>query len=155
MRLDVRVAKKADIPGIIIVWKEFMRMLRQTNPHYWKVKKGQFAFTKYLEDILTKNEELVTIAVKEKEVIGFSLAYIETLPEWFGSTQIGLIRYLAVSKGTRGQGVGDQIFTFVKDWFSSFGIKRIELYVLNGLQASDFWNKKGFTPFMDRRFLEI
>ncbi|MBT8367892.1 MAG: GNAT family N-acetyltransferase [Deltaproteobacteria bacterium] len=113
------------------------------------------SFTKYLEDILDKNEQLVAVAVKENKVIGFSLAYIETLPEWFESTRIGLIRYLAVPEGAQGKGIGDQIFTFVKDWFSSFGIKRIELYVLNGLQASNFWKKIGFLKFMNRRFLEI
>jgi N-acetylglutamate synthase-like GNAT family acetyltransferase len=98
---------------------------------------------------------ILTRAEKDKKLIGFSLAHIKTLPEWFGSTRIGLIRYLAVSEGNRRKGVGNQIAIFVKDWFSSFGIKRIELYVLKGLPASDFWTKLGFIEFMDRRFMEI
>ena len=155
MRVEVRKAEISDVPGIVAVWIEFMAMLRQTNSDYWVMENGESAFNKYLEEILDKDEQLVAVAVEEKKVIGFSLAYIETLPEWFGSTQIGLIRYLAVSEGARGKGIGDQIFTFIKGWFSSFGIKRIELYVLKGLQASDFWQKLGFTSFMDRRFLEL
>ena len=155
MRFDVRQAEIADIPGIVKIWKEFMTVLRRTNPHYWKVKNGQSSFTKYLEDVLADTEILVAVAEKDKNLIGFSLANIETLPEWFGSTRIGLIRYLAVSENNRRKGVGNQMATFVKDWFASFGIKRIELYVLMDLPASDFWKKIGFIAFMDRRFLEV
>lgn len=68
---------------------------------------------------------------------------------------IGLIRYLAVSGSAQGHGVGEQLFTYVRKWLKSFGINRIELYVLKGLRASNFWKKQGFAPFMDRRFLEI
>ena len=88
-------------------------------------------------------------------MVGFSLAYIETLPEWFGATRIGLVRYMPVSKEVRGQGAGAQLFTFVRDWFSACGITRIERFVLKGLRASDFWEKQGFVPLLDRRFLEI
>ncbi len=154
MGIDVREAEIGDIPHIVEVWQEFMIMLRRTNPHYWKVKNGRSAFTKYLEDVLAQTEVLVAIAERDKKLIGFCLAHIETLPEWFGSNRIGLIRYLAVSEGNRGRGVGNQITTFVKDWFFSFEIKRIELYVLKGLPASKFWTKLGFIEFMDRRFLE-
>lgn len=66
MRVDVREAAKSDIPDIIGIWWEFMTVLRHTNLHYWKVKNGQSAFTKYLEEILPKSEDLIAVAIKEK-----------------------------------------------------------------------------------------
>ena len=155
MGIDVRKAAISDIPGIMDIWKEFMTLLRSTNPNYWKVKNGPSAFTKHLEKTISEKKDLVAVAVKDDTVVGFSLAYIETLPEWFGGARIGLVRYMAVSEGARGKGTGGQLFAFVRDWFSSWGITRIELYVLKGLQASSFWEKMGFLPFVDRRFLEI
>ena len=64
---------------------------------------------------------------KETGLVGFSLALIEILPEWFGSEQIGLLRYQAVSENYRGRGVGHELITFVIDWYRSLGINRIEL----------------------------
>jgi GNAT superfamily N-acetyltransferase len=96
-----------------------------------------------------------TATTGKSGLVGFSLAQIETLPEWFGAEQIGLIRYLAVSENYRGGGVGHEMVTFVIDWFRSLGISRAELHVLKGLPASGFWSKIGFKAFMDRRFREI
>lgn len=155
MKLEVRRAEAADIPGIVEVWAEFMDLLKRTNPHYWKVRNGRSAFTGYLEGILAQKESLVAVGESDHRLLGFCLAHLDPLPEWFGSARIGLIRYLAVSEAAQDKGVGYRIATFVQDWFASQGVKRIELYVLRGLPASGFWEKIGYKVFMDRMFLKI
>lgn len=156
MSIHVRKAEERDIPGIVTIWEEFMEFLRCTNRHYWKIRDGRSAFSRYLVSTLSKADVLLVAAEEtDRSLIGFSLAHIETLPEWFGSEQIGLLRYLAVSESYRNRGAGYEMATFVIDWFRSLGISRIELYVLKGLPASRFWSKIGFNEFMDRRFIEI
>lgn len=156
MTVIVRQAKESDIFNIVALWEEFMEMLPRVNPHYWKTRNGGDAFSKYLEANLGEINVLVTVAEKNGAgLVGFSLALIEVLPEWFGSERIGLIRYQAVSKNFRGKGVGHAMTNFIIEWFRSKNISRIELYILKGLPAYDYWSKIGFKDFMDRRFLEI
>lgn len=152
----VRKAEERDIPGIVALWDEFMLLLRSTNPDYWEVRDGRAAFSKYLEGTFRETGLSVTVAeVEGAGLVGFALAQIDTLPEWFGSEQIGLIRYLSVSEPYRGRGVGQEMAAYVIDWFRSKGISRIELYVLKDLPAAGFWSKRGFKVFMDRRFMEV
>ena len=86
-------------------------------------KDGQAAFTNHLVSVLAGPEVMVAVVEEGGNVVGFCLAHIETLPEWFGRERIGLIRYVAVSEDSRGKGIGFQITTFVLDWFRSFGIR--------------------------------
>jgi GNAT superfamily N-acetyltransferase len=154
--VNVRKAEEGDIPGIVALWEEFMELLRHTNRDYWKVSNGRAAFSRYLVGAVGETDVLVAVSEeKGTGLVGFSLARIETLPEWFGSEQIGLVRYLSVAEDHRGRGVGHEMAAFVIDWFRSLGIRRVELYVLKGLPASDFWSKLGLKEFMDRRFVEI
>ena len=110
----VRKADERDVPDIVALWEEFMELLRCTNRHYWKVRDGRAAFSRYLVSTFRVTDVFVTVAEKQGAgLVGFSLAQIETLPEWFGAEQIGLIRYLAVSENYRGGGVGHETVTFV------------------------------------------
>ena len=156
MTVNVREAEEKDIVEIVALWKDFMVMLPQINPHYWKTIDGADAFSIYLSNNLVSSDVLVTVAEKnEVGLVGFSLALVEILPEWFGSEQIGLIRYQSVSKKFRGKGVGHAMTNYIIEWFRSKSISRIEVYVLKGLPASEYWSQIGFKEFMDRRFLEI
>ena len=156
MPVNIRKADQQDIPGILALWEDFMELLRDMNPHYWVVKNGRAAFSRYLERMIGEAGVLVAAAeMGGTGLLGFTLAQVETLPEWFGSEQIGLIRYLAVSDTYRGKDIGQEMAAFTIDWFRSKGISRIELYVLKDLPASDFWSKVGFKVFMDRRYMEI
>jgi GNAT superfamily N-acetyltransferase len=156
MTVHVRKADEGDTSDIVKLWEEFMAFLRRTNRHYWKIKDGRAAFSRYLMSAFREADVLVTVAEKKGTgLVGFSLAQIEILPEWFGSEQIGILRYQSVSENCRGRGIGHEMTSFVIDWFRSLGINRIELYVLKGLPASEYWSKMGFKEFMDRRFMEI
>ena len=156
MAVMVREAVETDISDIMDIWEEFMAFLRDTNKDYWKVENGYAAFSKFLLSACDDQDTLVAVAENESgQIIGFSLALIDTLPEWFESQRIGLIRYVAVLENNQSKGTGYKLATFVMDWFRSRGIKRVELYVMKGLKASDFWSKMGFEVFMDRRFIEI
>lgn len=156
MNFTIREAQESDLPDIVSLWSAFMEMLPQINNNYWDVKDGRQAFQKYLKFSLEKQDVLVTLAENETDnLVGFSLSLIEELPEWFGSEKIGLIRYQAVAAKFHGKGVGQAMTDFIFSWFRKRNIRRVELYVLEGLAASDYWLKIGFKTFMDRRFIII
>lgn len=154
MKTQVRKVLPGDIPAVVAIWREFMTMLADTNPDYWDGRRGAAAFSAHLEAVLSSTDALAAVAETDGHIAGFALARVEALPEWF-DTRIGLIRYLAVSPDARGLGVGKALFDAVVQWFRSQDIERVELYVLDGLPASGFWDRMGFKRFMERRFLNV
>ena len=133
-----------------------MELFAQTNPYYWELDHdgGKF-FSAHLIESLSNSETTIVVAEDRKEILGFTLAYVESLPEWFGSRRIGFIRYMGVSAEVRDKKIGTMMFEFVISRFREQKINRVELYVLSGLPAAAFWQKLGFSTFMERRFLEI
>lgn len=155
MTVRVREANQKDTEGIVTIWGRFMALLRRTNQHYWKVA-DPTAFSEFISRAYKKDQVFVVVAENvQNELVGFTLAQIEILPEWFGSQKLGMIRYQAVSEDYQGKGVGSAMTDFVIDWYRSLGIIRVELNVLSGLSSSKYWSKIGFKEFMHRRFIEI
>ena len=154
--VDIRETTLGDIPDVVDIWRDSMELYRRTNPNYWKLsKKGEKAFCNHVAETLSKPDASVIVAEENGTLVGFTLVYVESLPEWFETQQIGLIRYMAVSSVARGKKVGAMMFDFAIKWFRERRVNRVELYVLNGLPASGFWQKLGFSTFMERRFLEL
>ena len=150
-----RKATEKDIEQIMEIWLDFMHYLRDINPDYYALSPDHTSFSDFLAKSMDREERSIFVAEEEGIVCGFLLAFVEALPEWFGEEKIGLIRYLAVREGKQQKGIGQQLFDQSIQWFSSEKIKRVELYVLQGIPASDFWKKQGFRKLMDRRFLLI
>jgi GNAT superfamily N-acetyltransferase len=155
MDVVIRYANADDISNLIPIWIAFMNFLEECNPDYWEMVDGEGAFTRHLTNTLKDPRSLVAVAELNRTPVGFCLAYIEGLPEWFDAEKIGLIRYLAVSKDYHQEGIGQMLVSFMLDWFRTNGIERVEVSVLKGIPATSFWSKLGFKKFMDRRFLEI
>ena len=156
METIVRLASVDDVESIGSMWDEFMVYLRAINEDYWEVRNGRSEFVDYLASVLDSADVRIVVAESEKgETVGFALGLIDTLPEWFGSRRIGLIRYVAVSADVREQGIGQSLVDHLIAWYRSVGIERVELYVLAGLPAEGFWSRQGFKPFMDRRFITL
>lgn len=155
MDLVIRKAITGDIPQILRIWLEFMAFLAQNNPDYWMMTDGEHAFSKHLKISISEPQTLIAVAEVDEIIVGFCLAYIEQLPEWFGAEKVGLIRYLAISQDYRQQGFGKKLVSYMLGWFRHHGIERVEVFVLEGIPASSFWDKLRFKTFMDRRFLLI
>jgi len=153
--MEIRRAFEEEIPQIYEIWLAFMDYLRKINPDYYSLSSDNSSFSEFLKESIEKEERRIFIAAEEGEILGFLLAFIDTLPEWFGKEKLGLIRYLAVKEGHQQKGLGEDLLGHSLKWFKSEGIQRVELYVLEGIPASDFWKKQGFRKLMDRRFLLI
>ena len=150
----IRPANHSDIEHIIDIWNPFMMDLGKTNNDYYKKVDSQ-SFSNHLIDVIPSQKGILLISESKGEITGFILGYVEALPEWFGSKQIGLIRYLAIKEAHHNLGTGKSLLEEAVKWYKNKNIHRIELYVLNGLKADGFWRKMGFKPLMERRFIEI
>ena len=152
--MTIRPAHKQDIPEVLDIWVAFMDYLQIINSNYYElINKDDFSI--HLHYIIESPENHLIVAEEENGIIGFILGYEETLPAWFGSGKIGLIRYLAIREHFQNKGTGQLLFKAMRDWFLDKDIDRIELYVLEGLPANEFWKKMGFKSLMDRKFLNI
>ena len=156
MGVLARRATSEDLASIGAIWQDFMAYLSEVNEDYWEVSDDRSSFVDYLRSVLDDADARVAVAEGTSTgVVGFALGLIETLPEWFGSHRVGLIRYVAVSPEAQDQGVGHELVGHLIDWYRGLEIKRVELYMLAGLPAEGFWIKQGFKPFMDRRFITL
>jgi len=155
MNTSIRIARNDDIQDIVLIWSEIMQFLVNCNPDYRQNKDGESAFGLLIKRTIDDPKSIIIVYEADGTIVGFCWALIERLPEWFGSEEIGLIRYLAVSETNRQYGIGKKMAKYVIKWFHDMGINRIEVYVLKGIPASTFWEKMGFKVFIDRRFLEI
>lgn len=153
--MEIPKARKKDLGQIIQIWIEFMQYLQTVNADYYAAEVDKEAFFHYLNGMLGQHETNLIIAVEEQDILGFLVARQELLPAWFGGSELGLIRYLAVKQEQQERGVGKALVLNTLAWFREKGIRRIELYVLDGLPASTFWKKLGFQPLMERRFLQL
>ena len=151
----IRQFEQNDIPEILNLWQNFMQYLVEINDAYYELKDGKNAFKVHLEKIDSDVNTTLLVCEINREIVGFIYGYVESLSPWFGSAQIGIIRYLAVSDRAQKMGVGKALFNAIQMWFKMRGISRLELYVLNGLTANDFWEKMGFTTLMERKYLNI
>ncbi|MEL6676372.1 MAG: GNAT family N-acetyltransferase [Bacteroidota bacterium] len=151
----IRPAHPEDLPAIQALWEAFMLLLHQTHAGYYPVKLTEPAFQQQLLQQIMLPETCLLVAEEKEEIQGYLLAYITPMPPWFELEKIGLIRYLNISEHHRGKGLGQMLFDESMRWFREQQIERVELYVLQGLSASQFWEKQGFTPLMERRYLEV
>ena len=152
----IRPATQHDLSQIAQLWGDFMHFLQEINPDYYPISEnGIDFFAREMQNYLDSDLHFLHVAEKDGSVIGFGYGYIEKLPPWFGKKQIGMIRYLAVDRQYQRQQIGQMITNHLIEEFRSRGIKRVELYVLSGLQTSGFWKKMGFASMMDRRFLKL
>ncbi len=156
MLISTRDARPGDIDAIVEIWKDYMELLHHSNPVYWRLENPEDSFRDHLEHTFEKPEVRLLVAQEGRSrIAGFTLCHMECLPEWFGARPIGFIRYMAVAPEFRRHGVGRKMTVETVRWFAGAGISRVELFVLNGIEAASFWEKMGFSSFMDRRFLEI
>ena len=154
--IEYRKAIEKDIPAIVELWKEFIDFHKIRDSFFSRSKEGPENFGKFIAENLRKNEAIVYIAEKNNEVIAHILATIQNYPPAFEIRRYGLVNDLAVASAHRRIGIGQHLFSMVKDWFVKKEIKRIEIEVsvANELSTS-FWRKMDFRPYKETLYMEL
>ncbi len=147
--MEIRKATDADIPEIIILWKEFMDFHSALDSHLARSDEGHIEFAKWIGKLIEQEDNQVLVALMDSKVIAYSLSRILEMPPVMKTRKIGYINDLAVNSEFRRTGVGEKMLKEILAWFKANDIRRIELRALAANDAAvSFWKKRGFEVYM-------
>lgn len=87
---------------------------------------------------------VLAVAEEEGKLIGFAHGALKFLPDYLGSLRTGTITHVFVRPLHRGQDIGSKLVVMLEEWFESKKVHSVELQVITGNPASDFWEKAGY-----------
>jgi len=148
-------ATESHIPEIVEIWKEFMDFHSKIDPYFARNEEGHSKFEEWVKDLMKSDTAKVLVALKDGQVVAYSLSQINKRPPLFKEVDYGYVYDLAVKKEYRRKGIGEQMLAEILGWFKSHQITRIELMVLaKNHVAFSFWEKHGFKVFLNRMYAQ-
>lgn len=114
------------------------------------------AYWSSLRDCLLKSlkdeNTLMRSAKVDGRLVGFALPTIQDHGPLLAPERIGYVSLIVVSQESRRTRVGNTLWNSMQAWFLAQGIRDVELYTEVGNElATAFWERLGFTPFLERR----
>ncbi|MDR5693728.1 MAG: GNAT family N-acetyltransferase [Armatimonadota bacterium] len=154
--IEIRRATSFDIPQIVPLWKELAAYHATLDPAFAISPEGGEAYVEYLHTLMRNREALVVVALDQRELVGYAVGRVSTLPRTFLVRRRGYIHDVFVRESYRLRGVGRQLIGELLQWFRGQGITLVELTVaIQNAQALAFWEKLGFTTYMVHMKLEV
>lgn len=148
-KVEVLPVQDAHIPEIIKIWKEFMDFHKGIDLFFARSADGHIHQEKHIRDSMQSENAQVLVAVRNGEVVAYSISEIHVRPPVFCYRTFGVISDLAVKSAYRGKGIGGKMLEKIFEWFNSRNIHRIELRVVSENQIGyNFWKKHGFQDYM-------
>lgn len=151
--VEIILARKEHVKQIEAVWKEYLRVNSDAEP-LWNP--GQNAATDFMNELkkhLGSNDALVLVAVEQEQVVGFSIAEIDSEPPVFKLEKWGTITDIGIKKEYRRGSIGKKLVDETMKWFREKGITLVQIYALtNNSLAMSFWPKQGFRLFSQRMY---
>lgn len=151
----VRVAKKDDLPQINSIRRQVHLLHSQSRPDVFKAQ-----FGKDLEDILSEkfenNPSSVIVFEDSGKIKGFALTEAVIKEESPYNCERSFFRVVefGVDKNCRRQGIGTEIFDFIKDLAKQKHYSKIELDMWEfNENALQFYQAQGFKTY--RRYLDF
>jgi len=154
--VEIIEAKKAHIPEIIEIWKEFMDFHRDIDPFFARQENAHHRVKQYLLESIRSGKSQVLIALDGEKIAAYSLSRIAEYPPVFEHKIYGFISDIAVKQEYQRQEIGKYLLDEIKKWFAEQGVKRVELEVASKNEVGKFfWVKHGFEEYKSVMFLEI
>ena len=154
--LIIRSAAEGDIDGIIPVWKEFIELHSGIDPREAKKPHAEDIFKEMLREKIRGNTSGVLVAVKDNEIAGFILMAVRKDDPVFPDPDFGYVDIIAVAEKWRRHGAGELLYEEAEQWFRNKGLTHIELFIVPAnIQASAFWKKMGYSPYLNLLYKKI
>ena len=146
--IHIRAARMTDLPVILTLWRELQEINASFDPRLTLNTEASDWFLNYLREQLGNANMGVFVAENDKLVIGYTFGQIMRRPT-LASGDCGYVADLCVHHGWRGQGIGRQLYQYLRAWFQSHGLTAIEVQVVRANPASQaFWRKMGYGDFL-------
>ena len=104
---------------------------------------GDYVVNEYYENVLGLDTTVAFVAIVNNEIIGYIYGYIIDNDAYVD--KLAVLDALYVTNGYRGLKIGTRLIDIFKEWTNGFGVKYIEVKVLNENKiAYKLYEKLGF-----------
>jgi GNAT superfamily N-acetyltransferase len=114
--------------------------------NYWT------SFCDWLVKCQSEGNTLSLRAIINNKTVGFIIGIIQENGPLISPERVGYVSIMVVDKSHRAIGIGNALWTELRNWFLSKDIKYFELNTEFGNTVSgSFWKNRGFNTFLERR----
>ena len=152
----IRKATRRDLDAIVALAQELMDFHKALDPFFTRSADFDALFRRFALRNIRSTAVCVLVATVDERVVGYCQGMLDRHPPSLVKPEYGLILDLCVAAAYRRTGVGEQMFTAMREWFRNKGVRRIEVRhsTFNEI-AARFWPKMGFTPYLRTLFLDL
>ena len=151
MEITIRKATIEDIPSVLKLWTRLMEFHRNLSKHFEPEDDAENVWESFARKQLDEQDSLLIVAEVGGNIIGFSLASIQSNIPVFKIKKYGVIYDFFVEEAFRKRGIGRKLFDFAREWFEQKGVEHLQLSVVHhNSVGQEFWRAMGFTDYLDR-----
>lgn len=146
--MEIRLANKRDIPGMIELLKQVGEVHHQIRPDLFRSGAQKYNEAD-LEELLADESRPIFGAIEDGKLLGYCFCIIEEVKDnpVLCDVKSLYIDDLCVDEGCRGQGVATKLYATVSDYAKSIGCRSITLNVWCGNDnAMKFYESRGMKP---------
>jgi ribosomal protein S18 acetylase RimI-like enzyme len=154
--IEIIKATESHVPDTVELWREFMDFHKDIDPRFPMREDAHVSFEQHIREQMEAEDTLVTVALDESRVVGYSVSKVNRYPPIWGERETyGYIDAMAITSDYRRKNIGEQMLGRIFEWFASQDIDRIELSVsARNRVGYSFWRKHGFKDFAHRLYLD-
>lgn len=143
--LEIRRARKDDVPFVLRMWSFILGDLVKGHPYFrpsWRATNG---IGPHMRSLLDDEATLVLVALRGSRRVGFLNASIGHRPLGPKNDLIGLVENVYVEPSLRGLGISNALFSHALRWLESKKVGMVEAVCeANNNRAIGFFGKFGF-----------
>jgi ribosomal protein S18 acetylase RimI-like enzyme len=151
---EIRTTTKEDFHSLLIMLEKYYQyhssLTKEKNCSFFSnIKK---VLQKKIEEaIKNKDDYKILVAIRNNEIVGFTIGLIRNAPFYSPHQKIGFVCEMFVETEFRRKGIGKNLSLQLFKWFKRKEIKRIELDVdTKNLKAMKFWKRLAFSELKMR-----
>lgn len=153
----IRDATRADLDAIVDRWIELMEAHAELHPELYRpAEHGRGTYRSYLRERIGGKRSAVLVAEVEGEVVGYVLGGAGLRAPFFEVREVGMVYDIAVSPGSRRQGVAQALVDTLLERFRGWGLEHVQVsFSPHNPAASKFWPAQGFEPFLTEAYRRL
>jgi ribosomal protein S18 acetylase RimI-like enzyme len=154
--MRIRPAEAADVPQIVLLWREMWEYHRRLDSRYEVTPYADRVMEAWVAEHLERDRSRVLVAESASGLQGYGLAILMDNPPVVPQTVFGYVSELAVTAEARRHGVGGMLVEEMHRWFRAMNCSYVEanVSVFNAVSRG-FWRKQGYREFLERLRYEL
>lgn len=146
--LNYRLVVKASDPVLERIRPAFSAMYRGMRDQGLMIPLSDDGADRWINGLNSSLGRFSILAVAEAQgrLAGFAHGAVKLMPDYLEGYMSGVITHVYVLPDYRGHQVGTRLVVLLEEWFEQKKVHSIELQVLVGNPAKEFWEKAGYMP---------